>query len=127
MLFGDIEPDCKVCRRPDAGGVRAEWGCDRDSTVGGVYRISCVACDGQNRDCQKCDGSGKSMALRCPSSMIDRRTWDAIEAAIDFTERGNYPVPGGRYEQSAQFSRVVQAVSAERAVIEDEKPKKKVT
>lgn len=125
LVFGEIEPNCGLCRRHDAGPLRAEWGCDAPSTVGGVYKITCPRCDGASKDCERCDGSGKARMLRCPSSIVDRRSWDAVEAAIDYTERGSRPVPGGRYEQTAQFSRVVQIVGAERAAIDKERGKAK--
>lgn len=118
--WGSVEPSCKVCRRPGNEALRAEWGCDAPSTVGGVYYVTCPRCDGTDEECARCEGSGRAMVLRCPSSLTDRRIIDALESYAILTNHGQYPAPGGRFAQTASFHRVVGVISREKSIVEEQ-------
>lgn len=113
--WGSVEPSCKVCRRPGNEDLRAQWGCDAPSTVGGVYFVTCPRCDGTDEECERCEGSGRALVPRCPNALADPAVIDALESYAILSNHGQYPVPGGRFAQTASFHRVCSVISAEKA------------
>jgi hypothetical protein len=63
--------------------------------------VKCIACNGQDENCETCDGFGVHH-IGCPKDSIDPSTVRAIQFA-DFADKGHWPVSGGVLDQSQSF------------------------
>jgi len=82
-----------------------------------VLAIRCPRCNGLDRECERCRGTGEAILFRCPTSHNSAEL-SAAFFAYALVETGVWPASGGLLDQSASFVGFVREVNAERAEIE---------
>ena len=91
---------CKSCGRK----------CGKDFDQG-VIAIECPICSGLDDDCEHCR-QGEITLDRCPREMIGARFIEAVNVA-SMCGKGDWPVAGGMFDQSAWFLNLVKSLRAE--------------
>lgn len=114
--MGEIAAACPRCRL--APELRAQWGCDEPSTIGAYWFMRCPRCDGFDQACELCRGGGRAGMDRCPPSMVTRDAGRVMDVYAAY-KNGVLPDPGGWYQQTALFGRVIRVVESEVSFIRE--------